>query len=346
MPVLGKIAWTYVFLVAFNAGAWAAAFLAFRSDLLLLGTALLAYTFGLRHAVDADHIAAIDSVTRKLMHGGARPVTVGLYFSLGHSTIVVLLSAAIALSASVVRNHIPFLRAGGDIFGTAISALFLLVIAIVNAGVLTDVLRAHRRARRGEACDGGASSSHALQGGIFSRVFNPMLAMVDASWKMYPVGVLFGLGFDTATEVGLLGIAAIEAGKSLQVGAIMIFPLLFAAGMSLLDTTDGILMLGAYGWAFVKPDRKVFYNTIVTLVSIFAALFVGSVEALGLVSSHLRLTGGVWPAIDAINGNLGALGCAIIGFFVASWIISCLIQRARFFSAVPATGDAGTMERS
>lgn len=328
-PVLGKIALTYVFLLAFNAGAWLAAFAAFRSHPLLLGTALLAYTFGLRHAVDADHIAAIDSVTRKLMHDGSRPVTVGLYFSLGHSTIVVLLTLAIAVAASAVRDYVPLLRAGGGVVGTAISALFLLAIAIVNAGVLLDVLRAHRRVRCGQTHDDDAPYAPIMQGGFLGRLFRPVLAVVDASWKMYPLGVLFGLGFDTATEVALLGIAAIEAGKALPIAAIVMFPLLFAAGMSLLDTTDGILMLGAYGWAFVRPDRKLFYNMIVTLVSIFAALFVGGLEALSLLGNHLGFSGGIWSAIDAVNGNLGALGCAIVGLFAASWIVSALIHRVR-----------------
>jgi high-affinity nickel-transport protein len=328
-PTLGKIALAYVFLFAFNAGAWLAAFAAFRAHPLLLGTALLAYTFGLRHAVDADHIAAIDGVTRKLMHGGSIPVTAGLYFSLGHSTVVVLLTVAIAVAANAVRDYVPLLRVGGGVVGTAISALFLLAIATVNAGVLLDVLRAHGRARRGQAHDDNALGSPIMQGGLLGRLFGPVLAMVDASWKMYPLGVLFGLGFDTATEVALLGIAAIEAGKALPVATIVVFPLLFAAGMSLLDTTDGILMLGAYGWAFVQPDRKLFYNTVVTLASIFAALFVGGIEALSLLGNHLGFSGGIWSAIDAMNGNLGTLGCAIVGLFAASWFVSALIHRAR-----------------
>ena len=329
-PALRKIAWTYAFLLALNAGAWVAALAAFHSHPLLLGTALLAYTFGLRHAVDADHIAAIDSVTRKLMHGGAKPVTVGLFFSLGHSTIVFLLTLAIAISANAVRSHIPLLRADGDDVGTAISALFLLTIAIVNVGVLADVLHAYGRVRHGEVYDdGNASYRSMIPGGVLGRLLRPVLAMVDASWKMYPLGVLFGLGFDTATEVALLGIAAIEAGKALPVAAILIFPLLFAAGMSLLDTTDGILMLGAYGWASVRPDRKLLYNMIVTVVSIFAALIVGGVEALDLLGSRLRISGGFWSAIDAVNRNMGMLGCAIVCLFVLSWFTSVLIHRAR-----------------
>ncbi|HET9341809.1 MAG TPA: HoxN/HupN/NixA family nickel/cobalt transporter [Candidatus Eremiobacteraceae bacterium] len=329
-PALGKIVSTYAFLLVFNAGAWLAAFAVFGSHPPLLGTALLAYTFGLRHAVDADHIAAIDSVTRRLMHDGAKPVKAGLFFSLGHSTIVVLLTVAIALSADAVRSHIPLLRFDDGVVGPAISALFLLTIAVINVGVLIDVLRAHWRARSGQAYDNGnALSQSVAQGGILGRLFRPVLAMVDKSWKMYPIGVLFGLGFDTATEVGLLGIAAIEAGNALPVAAILIFPLLFAAGMSLLDTTDGILMLGAYGWAFVRPDRKLSYNMIVTVVSIFGALFVGGVEALDLLENRLKLGGGLWPAIASVNGNLGALGCAIVGLFAVSWLTSVLVHRAR-----------------
>jgi nickel/cobalt transporter (NiCoT) family protein len=310
-PVLGKIAWTYTFLFAFNASAWLVAFAAFHARPLLLGTALLAYTFGLRHAVDADHIAAIDSVTRKLMQSGTRPVTVGLFFSLGHSTIVILLTVAIAFAANAVRVNLPFLQSGGDVAGTVVSALFLLAIAIINIGVLTEVLRKRE--------------APVPAGGLLGRLFRPVLAMVDASWKMYPVGVLFGLGFDTATEVGLLGIAAVEAGNALPVAAILIFPFLFTAGMSLLDTTDGVLMLGAYGWAFVRPDRKLFYNMIVTLISIFAALFVGGIETLNLLANHLKLNGAFWSIVDAMNGNLGILGCAIIVLFVASWIVSACL---------------------
>jgi high-affinity nickel-transport protein len=253
-----------------------------------------------------------------------------LAFSLGHSTVVVLLTAAIALSANAVRSHIPLLRIDGDYVGTAISALFLLTIAIINVGVLVDVLRAYGRSLGGESYGGGNTlDTPMMPGGFLGRLFRPVLAMVDASWKMYPLGVLFGLGFDTATEVGLLGIAVIGASDALPVTAILIFPLLFAAGMSLLDTTDGILMLGAYGWAFVRPDRKLFYNMIVTVVSIFAALVVGGAEALDLLANRLRLSGSFWAAIDAVNVNSGLLGCAIVGLFIVSWITSVLIHRAR-----------------
>jgi high-affinity nickel-transport protein len=288
-----------------------AALAGFRSHPLLLGTALLAYTFGLRHAVDADHIAAIDGVTRRLMHDGKRPVGVGLFFALGHSTIVVLLTLGIVFAAGAVQRHIPLLRAGGDVAGTILSALFLLAISAANAGVLIDVMRS-----------GGRGTANGA--GFLTRIFRPVLSAVDSSWKMYPVGVLFGLGFDTATEVGLLGIAAIEAGKGLPAGAILIFPLLFTAGMSLLDTTNGVLMLGAYGWAFLRPDRKLLYNVTITSVSIFAALFVGGIEVLALLRDGLRLgaSGRFWLFVEAANDRLGTLGFAIIGLFIVCFLVS------------------------
>ena len=327
LPIARKVSLIYGFLSALNAGAWLIAFAAFRSHPITLGTALLAYAFGLRHAVDADHIAAIDNVTRKLMQEGKRPASVGFFFSLGHSTIVVLLAVAITVGANAVRAHISVLQSTGATIGTIISALFLLTIAAMNVAVLAEVLRAFNRERREGFAGEAALEQTMSRRGVMGRVFRPLLAMVDASWKMYPIGILFGLGFDTATEVGLLGIAAIEAGKGLPIVDIMIFPLLFTAGMALLDTTDGILMLGAYGWAFVKPVRKLCYNVTVTLVSIFVALFVGSVESLGLIGSQLKVNGGFWPLLDAIENHIDTLGGAIIATFLISWIVSAILYR-------------------
>ena len=282
----------YAILITLNVTGWVLAFIAFANRPILLGTALLAYTFGLRHAVDADHISAIDNVTRKLMQEGRRPVAVGFFFSLGHSTIVVALSIAIAIAADGVRHSLPGLQSAGGLIGTGVSAAFLLLVAAINAIVFADVIRAFREVRRT-----GVYNEHAVDGilerrGFVGRFFRPLFRLVDRSWKMYPIGVLFGLGFDTATEIGLLGIAAVEAGKGLPVYDILIFPLLFTAGMSLLDTTDGVLMLAAYGWAFVKPARKLYYNIIVTFVSVLVATVVGGIEVLNVLSQQLRLSGG------------------------------------------------------
>ena len=321
-------------LVALNCVAWMVAFWAFSSRPILLGTALLAYTFGLRHAVDADHISAIDNVTRKLMQDGKRPVGVGFFFSLGHSTIVVALSVAIAVAAAVVRTQLPALQRVGELVGTSVSATFLLVIAAINILVLMDIVRAFRRARLGEPYDHQGVDEMLDQRGLMGRFFRPLLKLVNSSWKMYPIGVLFGLGFDTATEVGLLGIAAVEAGKGLPVYDILIFPALFTAGMALIDSADGILMLGAYGWAFVKPMRKLYYNMVITLVSVLVALVVGGIEAAGVIADHLRLHGGAWDAVKTVSDNFGTLGFIIVGVFVASWVISTAVYKLRGYDDI------------
>jgi high-affinity nickel-transport protein len=345
IEVRRKIVRIYAFLIALNLTAWGLAFAAFSSHPVLLGTALLAYTFGLRHAVDADHISAIDNVTRKLMQEKKRPVGVGFYFSLGHSTVVVALSIAIALAANVVRTRMPGLENIGGFVGTAVSAGFLLLIAGINLVVLLDIFRAFRGASRGEAYNEQSIEETLNQRGLMARIFKPVLKIVDRSWKMYPIGFLFGLGFDTATEVGLLGISAVEAGKGLPVIDILIFPLLFTAGMSLLDTTDGVLMLGAYGWAFVKPMRKLYYNMTITLVSVLVALVVGGIEALSIVSGQLKLGGFFWNGIDALSGNFGTLGYIIVAIFVVSWLISTIVYKVKRYDEIeplraPAAFDA------
>ncbi|MGH9563217.1 MAG: HoxN/HupN/NixA family nickel/cobalt transporter, partial [Terracidiphilus sp.] len=297
----------------------------------LLGTALLAYSFGLRHAVDADHIAAIDNVTRKLMQEGKRPVGVGFLFSLGHSTIVVLGSAAIAATALALQHRMDGARAVGGVIGTLVSALFLFGIAIVNIVVLVSISRAFRRVRNGAPYVDEDFDMLLASRGFLARLFRPMFAMIRRSWHMYPLGVLFGLGFDTATEIGVLGISAAEASKGLPLWSIMVFPALFAAGMSLIDTTDNILMLGAYGWAFVKPVRKLYYNMTITFVSVVVALVVGGIEALGLLASEFHWSGLFWNAVLKLNGDFGKLGYFIIGIFVLSWIASIAFYKWRRF---------------
>ena len=327
----GKIIGIYGILFAFNVAAWLWAFAAFRHYPLLLGTALLAYSFGLRHAVDADHIAAIDNVTRKLMQEGKRPVGVGFMFSLGHSTIVVLGSAAIAATALALQHRMDGARAVGGVVGTLVSALFLFGIAIVNIVVLVSIYRAFTRVRNGAPYVDEDFDMLLASRGFLARLFRPMFAMIRRSWHMYPLGVLFGLGFDTATEIGVLGISAAEASKGLPLWSIMVFPALFAAGMSLIDTTDNILMLGAYGWAFVKPVRKLYYNMTITFVSVVVALVVGGIEALGLLASEFHWSGFFWDAVLKLNGDFGKLGYFIIGIFVLSWIASIAFYKWRRF---------------
>ncbi len=312
----------YVVLAAFNVAAWLWAIVAFRHFPVLLGTAFLAYSFGLRHAVDADHIAAIDNVTRKLMQEGKWPVAVGLFFSLGHSTIVVLGSGAIAGAAMLLQHHFDALRHVGGIVGTLISALFLFGIAGANLLILRSIYAAFVRVRRGEPYVEEDLNLLLAGRGFLARLFRPVFAMIRRSWHMYPLGLLFGLGFDTATEIGLLGISAAEASKGLPIWSIMVFPMLFAAGMSLVDTTDNILMLGAYGWAFVKPLRKLYYNLTITVVSVVVALLVGGIEALGLLAGQFSLNGTFWNAVRMLNDNFGALGYFIVALFALSWVLS------------------------
>jgi nickel/cobalt transporter (NiCoT) family protein len=329
--VRGKVIGIYSILFLFNAGAWLWAVLAFRHFPLLLGTALLAYSFGLRHAVDADHIAAIDNVTRKLMQEGKRPVAVGFMFSLGHSTIVVLGSAAIAATALALQHRMDAAREIGGVIGTLVSSLFLFGIAIVNIIVLVSIYRSFVRVRNGAPYVDEDFDLLLASRGFLSRLFRPMFAIIRRSWHMYPLGVLFGLGFDTATEIGLLGISAAEASKGLPIWSILAFPALFAAGMSLVDTTDNILMLGAYGWAFIKPVRKLYYNMTITFVSVIVALVVGGIEALGLLADHFQWGGAFWNLILRLNGNFGMLGYFIIGIFALSWVASIVIYKWRRF---------------
>ena len=323
-----KIIGIYILLFTLNIVAWILAFVAFSAKYpALLGTALLAYTFGLRHAVDADHISAIDNVTRKLMQENKRPTTVGFFFSLGHSTIVIFLSVAIAIAAVFVKNVIPSLQGAGGIIGTLVSAFFLYLIAFINLLVLWEIFQTFRKVTRGENYNNSQLEDFLNQRGLMARFFRPLLKMTDKSWKMYPVGVLFGLGFDTATEVGLLGITGLEASHGLPVLYILIFPLLFMAGMVLLDTTDGVLMLGAYGWAFVKPVRKLYYNLNITLVSVLVALVVGTIEVFSIISGPLGLRGGFWNYLN--NLDFGVLGGMIIGVFILSWVVSTVIYKVK-----------------
>ena len=322
-----KIGALYFGLGAANLLAWGWAIAAFRGNALLLGTALIAYGFGLRHAVDADHIAAIDNVTRKLMQEGRRPIGVGFFFALGHSTIVFAAAAVIAVTATNLQERYPELLEVGGAIGTSISAAFLFAIAIFNLAVLVGVYRLFRRVRHGGSYDDRELDLFLARRGVLGRLFRRLFRLISKSWHMYPLGFLFGLGFDTATEIGLLGISASEAVKGLPTRSMLVFPALFTAGMTLIDTTDGVLMLGAYGWAFVHPLRKLYYNLTITAVSVVAAVAVGGVELLGLISERFGPEGGVWNGVNAAADNFGVLGYVIIAVFVAVWLLSFVIHR-------------------
>jgi high-affinity nickel-transport protein len=324
----------YSFLVAANVVAWAAAFLFFRHQPVLLGTAFLAYVFGLRHAFDADHIAAIDNVVRKLMQAGQKPLGVGFFFSLGHSSIVVIASALIAASAAALQGQLNAFHDLGGVIGTVVSAFFLLAIGLANLLLLRGIWAAFERARRGERVSEADLDAMLVSRGFLARIFRPVFRLVAHSWHMYPIGFLFGLGFDTATEIGLLGISATSAASGMNFWEIMVFPALFTAGMALFDTTDSVAMVGAYGWAFRNPVRKLWYNLTITAASVAVALFIGGVEALGLIGDKLSLSGGFWDLVGALNDNFANFGYAVVGIFLLSWLVSTVVYRLNRYDEV------------
>ena len=325
--VRSRLITTYGIIFTATALAWVWAFYAFSAYPLLLGTALLAYTFGLRHAVDADHIAAVDNVTRKLMQDGKRPVNVGFFFSLGHSLIVILASAAVAFTAGAFKEKFDSWSGVGGVISTCVSAGFLLMLALLNIIVFIQVYHTFRRVKKTGVYSDEDLNILMAKRGFMSWIFRPLFGMIRSSWQMFPIGFLFGLGFDTSTEVAVLGISAAQAAKGLSMWSLMVFPVLFTAGMTLIDTTDGALMLGAYQWAFVTPIRKLFYNMTITAVSVIVALVIGGIEALGLLGNQLALKGAFWEFLSSLNENFNTIGFFIIGIFLGAWLLSVLIYR-------------------
>ena len=315
-------------IVLANLIAWAWAFALFANRPAILATALLAWVFGLRHAVDADHIAAIDNAVRKLMQAGVAPKTAGLYFALGHSTVVVVATILLSVTAiGLLGEHSP-VRAIGSLIGTSVSAVFLLLIAILNLVIFIGLWRAFRAIRRP-----GRQQSENLDAvlagrGVLTRLLGPMFRMVTKSWHMYPLGFLFGLGFDTATEIGLISISAAEAVRGVSLWSVLVFPVLFAAGMALVDTADSVLMVNAYRWAFVDPVRKLWYNLTITGASVLVALFIGGVEALGLLGEKLELSGHFWSVVASLNDSLANFGFVVIALFALVWLVSVALYRA------------------
>jgi nickel/cobalt transporter (NiCoT) family protein len=293
-----------------------------------LGLGLTAYTLGMRHAFDADHIAAIDNTTRKLMTEGKRPVSVGFWFSLGHSSVVFGLVALLALGvralAGQVENDSSTLQSTSSLVGTVVSGTFLYVIAIINLVVLVGVVQVFRRMRHGEF-DEAALEEQLNSRGLMNRLLAGVTRAVTKPWQMYPVGLLFGLGFDTATEVGLLVLAGGAAAFSLPWYAVLTLPVLFAAGMSLLDTIDGCFMNFAYGWAFSQPVRKVFYNITITGLSVAVALVIGTIELLSILTDKLAITTGPLAALGGID--LNSIGYGIVGLFVLTWMVALAVWR-------------------
>jgi high-affinity nickel-transport protein len=293
----------------------------------LTGLATLAYTFGLRHAFDADHIAAIDNTTRKLLQDGKRPLGTGFFFSLGHSTIVFGLAAGLAVATETVHSQIPTLQTYGSTIGASVSGTFLLVIGLLNLLVLLEIVGVFRRMKRGHYDEHDLERALLNQGFLARFLLKRVGSRIDSSWKMYPLGVLFGLGFDTATEIGLLAVAAGVATHHVPFLAVISLPLIFAAGMSLMDTADGAFMSHAYGWAFSSPVRKIYYNISVTSLSVAVAWMVGAIELLQVLAAKLSLHGPFWQLLASLD--LGRLGYVVVGLFAATWLLSLTLWKTR-----------------
>jgi len=291
-----------------------------------VGTGALAYTLGMRHAFDADHIAAIDNTTRKLVGEGKRPLSVGFFFSLGHSSVVFILAVLLNFGLrgldAQVRDGGSGLHTVTGVVGTCVSGFFLFLIAAFNLVVLAGIVRVFRQ-MRGGAYDDDELEEQLNKRGLMNRFLGPLARRVDTPWKMYPIGFLFGLGFDTATEIALLVLAGTAVAGGLPFYAILSLPILFAAGMSLFDTADGCFMNFAYDWAFAKPVRKVYYNLTITGLSVFVAVFIGTIEILGLIGSEYKLTGGFWSFMGAFDINKA--GFVIVGVFVLTWAVALAI---------------------
>ena len=312
----------------------------------LAGLGLVAYILGLRHGFDADHIAAIDNTTRKLLHEKKRPLTVGTWFSLGHSTIVAGLIVALVFLTDFIKSHIAAFQQVGNLFGTAVSGTFLFLIGFVNLLIVAEVYRMFREARAGRM-DEAQYESQMNQRGLLYRFFFRFFRAVEEPWQIYPIGVLFGLGFDTATEVALIAIS-VGAGVSgiVPVWTILVLPLLFTCGMVLSDTSDGFAMRFAYGWAFNHPIRKIYYNLTLTVISVLVAFAVGGLELLQVLALELGLSGPVWSTLAAISFE--TIGIGIVVLFVGAWAIALVIYRWKGYERLtfpppnpPLSGDAG-----
>ena len=327
-----KIAVVYSLIVLATVFGFVVSAAVSRLSVLLAGLGVVAYVFGLRHGVDADHIAAIDNTTRKLMQQNQPCLTVGMWFSLGHSTIVVALITALVFATRAVIGSIPMLQSAGAIVGTAVSGAFLWLIGIVNIVLVLGIYQVFNELRRGKM-DQSELENLLDKRGFLNRYFGPLFKIVKKPWQIYPIGVLFGLGFDTATEIALIAISVgVGVSSSVPVWMILILPFMFTCGMVLVDTTDGVTMRVAYGWAFLDPIRKIYYNLTVTVISVLVALVVGTLELLQVIANELNLRGLLWGQLGSLDFETIGLGIIII--FLASWLVSVAVWKYRRFGEI------------
>ncbi|EPB81819.1 hypothetical protein HMPREF1544_11440 [Mucor circinelloides 1006PhL] len=306
---------------------WVIAVCVFKPYPSMVGTGALAYTLGLRHAVDADHISAIDNVTRKLLNNNQHPVCVGLFFSLGHSTVVFITSIIVAATANAVASNIEDFSEIGGLIGTSVSITFLVLIAILNLICMIGVIKTMKRVKKEGVYTEVDIEEYLANRGILGRFFRPVFKFVNASWKMYPLGFLFGLGFDTASEVTLLGITAIQGAQGMSMWLIILLPILFASGMALIDSLDSMLMLFTYTWAYINPVRKLFYNLTITTISVVVAVVVALIELFSLIGEQLELDNGWWRFWYFLADSFEWIGIIIVGAFIVTWAISAVVYR-------------------
>jgi len=313
--------------------AFTASVIVGRISVTLAGLGIVCYVFGLRHGVDADHIAAIDNTTRKLIQEGKRPFTVGLWFSLGHSTIVVGLIVGLVIATRAIATNIPALQSGGAVVGTLVSGVFLFLIGLLNTIIVFGVYGIFKQLKQGKL-NQKELEEYLDKRGFMNRFFRPLFKIVSAPWQIYPIGVLFGLGFDTASEVALIAISVgVGVSTNIPIYYILVLPWLFTCGMVLVDTTDGATMRLAYGWAFLNPVRKIFYNLTVTIISVLVAFVIGGVEVLQVLSMEFNLNGGFW---DWLNGlNFETIGYGIVAIFVTAWIASVMVWKYKKYDQNP-----------
>jgi high-affinity nickel-transport protein len=316
-------------IVAVTLFGFFASFVIGRVAVVLAGLGLVSYILGLRHGVDADHIAAIDNTTRKLMHEKKRPLTVGTWFSLGHSTVVVGLIVAFVFAARAVSSSVPTLQTEGSVIGTLVSGSFLWILGLVNAVIVLGIYQIFKQMREGKL-DQSQLDSLMEKRGFMNRFFHRLFKVVEEPWQIYPIGVLFGLGFDTATEVALVAISVgVGVSANVPLYYILVLPLMFTCGMVLIDTTDGVVMRMAYGWAFLNPLRKVYYNLTVTIISVMVAWMIGSIELLQVLSTELNLGGGFWLWLNGLDFE--TMGYGIIAVFALSWVASMVYWKVNRF---------------
>ncbi len=304
-----------------------------KMSVLLAGLGIITYVFGLRHGVDADHIAAIDNTTRKLMQGNQRPFSVGLWFSLGHSTIVVGLIIGLVFATKMIVNQVPVLQYTGAIIGTTVSGLFLWVLGLVNLAIVFSIYKVFKEMKKGRMNQNELDSLLENRG-FLNRYFRPLFRIVKRPWQMYPIGVLFGLGFDTATEIALIAISVgIGVSSAVPLWMILVLPFMFTCGMVLVDTSDGIAMRIAYGWAFLNPIRKIYYNLTVTVISVLVALAIGTAELLQVLARELNLTGAFWSLVTRLDFE--TIGFGIVLIFILSWMVSVVVWKHGRFDQSP-----------